>query len=137
MNKYQKFILERTLCFISKDMEVNDKKAVTNYVNDDEFMIQQDENYNIKKHNIIVGGLSIDSIEIDGKKYFILFTYVDDDYKYIFYTDNTYNEYKMLNVIFGTYEVINDNYIVKEITEELRKKKAVAIFQEVMKGLKK
>ena len=53
------------------------------------------------------------------------------------YTDNTYNEYKMLNVIFGTYEVINDNYIVKEITEELRKKKAVAIFQEVMKGLKK
>lgn len=69
MNKYQKFILERTLCFISKDMEVNDKKAVTNYVNDnDEFMIQQDENYNIKKHNIIVGGLSIDSIEIDGKK---------------------------------------------------------------------
>ena len=69
MNKYQKFILERTLCFISKDMEVNDKKAVTNYVNDnDEFLIQQDENYNIKKHNIIVGGLSIDSIEIDGKK---------------------------------------------------------------------
>lgn len=49
MNKYQKFILERTLCFISKDKEVNDKKAVTNYVNDnDEFMIQQDENYNIK-----------------------------------------------------------------------------------------
>ena len=68
-----------------------------------------------------------DIIEIDGKKYFILFTYVDDDYKYIFYTDNTYNEYKILNV----------NYIVKEITEELRKKKAVAIFQEVMKGLKK
>ena len=69
-----------------------------------------------------------DIIEIDGKKYFVLFTYVDDDYKYIFYTDNTYNEYKMLNVIFGTYEIINDNYIVKEITEELRKKKAVAIF---------
>ena len=66
-----------------------------------------------------------DIIEIDGKKYFVLFTYVDDDYKY------------MLNVIFGTYEIINDNYIVKEITEELRKKKAVAIFQEVMKGLKK
>lgn len=43
----------------------------------------------------------------------------------------------MLNVIFGIYEIINDNYIVKEITEELRKKKAVAIFQEVMKGLKK
>lgn len=78
-----------------------------------------------------------DIIEIDGKKYFILFTHVDDDYKYIFYTDNTYNEYKMLNVIFGTYEIINDNYIVKEITEELRKKKAAAIFQEVMKGLKK
>mgnify|MGYP004526123861 CR=1 FL=1 len=79
-----------------------------------------------------------DIIEIEGKKYYVLFTYIDDDEnKYIFYTDNTYNEYKMLNVIFGTYEVINDNYIVKEITEELRKKKAVAIFQEVMKGLKK
>ena len=37
-----------------------------------------------------------DIIEIDGKKYFILFTYVDDDYKYIFYADNTYNENKML-----------------------------------------
>ena len=79
-----------------------------------------------------------DIIEIGGKKYYVLFTYVDDDnYKYIFYTDNTYNQYKMLNVIFGTYEVINDNYIVNEITEELRKKKAVAIFQEVMKGFKK
>ena len=85
----------------------------------------------------MVGNTYTKDYEIDGKKYFILFTYVDDDYKYIFYTDNTYNEYKMLNVIFGTYEVINDNYIVKEITEELRKKKAVAIFQEVMKGLKK
>lgn len=69
MNKYQKYILERTLCFISKDMEVNDKKPVTNYVNDnDEFMIQQDENYNIKKHNILISGFSISSVEIDGKK---------------------------------------------------------------------
>ena len=78
-----------------------------------------------------------DIIEIDGKKYFILFTYVDDDYKYIFYTDNTYNEYKMLNVIFGTYEIKNNEYIVSEITEEIKRKKAVSIFQKVMKGLKK
>ena len=42
-----------------------------------------------------------DIIEIDGKKYFILFTYADDDYQSIFYTDNTYHEYKMLNVISG------------------------------------
>lgn len=31
MNKYQKFILERTLCFVSKDMEAKDKQAVTNF----------------------------------------------------------------------------------------------------------
>ena len=79
-----------------------------------------------------------DIIEIEGKKYYVLFTYIDDDEnKYIFYTDNSYNEQKMLNVVFGTYEIKNNEYIVSEITEELRKKKAVAIFQEVMKGLKK
>lgn len=50
MNKYQKFILERTLCFVSKDMEAKDKQAVTNFLNDkDEFVVQQDENYNVKK----------------------------------------------------------------------------------------
>lgn len=49
MNKYQKFILERTLCFVSKDMEAKDKQAVTNFLNDkDEFVVQQDENYNVK-----------------------------------------------------------------------------------------
>lgn len=49
MNKYQKFILERTLCFVSKDMEAKDKQTVTNFLNDkDEFVVQQDENYNVK-----------------------------------------------------------------------------------------
>lgn len=68
MNKYQKFILERTLCFVSKDMEAKDKQTVTNFLNDkDEFVVQQDENYNVKKHNIIIGS-NIASVEIDGEK---------------------------------------------------------------------
>lgn len=79
-----------------------------------------------------------DIIEIEGKKYYVLFTYIDDDEnKYIFYTDNSYNEQKMLNVVFGTYEIKNNEYIVSEITEEIKKKKAVAIFQEVMIELRK
>ncbi len=68
MNKYQKFILERTLCFVSKDMEAKDKQVVTNFLNNkDEFVVQQDENYNVKKHNIIIGS-NIASVEIDGEK---------------------------------------------------------------------
>lgn len=69
MNSYQKFILEKTLCFIFKNMDVKEKKSVTNFLNEnDEFVVQQDENYNIKKHNILISGLIISSVEIDGKK---------------------------------------------------------------------
>lgn len=69
MNKYQKFILERTPCFVSKDMNVKDRQTVINFLNEnDEFVVLQDENYNIKKYNIIISGLSISSVEIDGKK---------------------------------------------------------------------
>ena len=69
MDNYQKFILEKTLCSISKDMDVKEKKAVANFINEnDEFVVQQDENYKIKKHNILISGFSISSVEIDGKK---------------------------------------------------------------------
>ena len=57
MDNYQKFILEKTLCSISKDMDVKEKKAVANFINEnDEFIVQQDENYKIKKHNILISG---------------------------------------------------------------------------------
>lgn len=70
MNKYQKFILDRTLCFVSKDMTVGSKAYFNSFINKDgEFEVKQDENYNIKKHNIILSGLKVSFIELDGIKY--------------------------------------------------------------------
>jgi hypothetical protein len=70
MNKYQKFILDRTLCFVSKDMTVGSKAYFNSFINNDgEFEVKQDENYNIKKHNIILSGLKVSFIELDGIKY--------------------------------------------------------------------
>lgn len=70
MNKYQKFILDKTLCFVSKDMTVCSKAYFNSFINDaGEFEVKQDENYNIKKHNIILSGLTISYVELDGIKY--------------------------------------------------------------------
>ncbi len=77
-----------------------------------------------------------DIVEINGKKYFVMFTYEDSQgYKYIFYTDNTYDKNNRLNVIFGTYEIHDDKYLVNDITDELKKQKAAKIFNEVIKGM--
>ena len=70
MNKYQKFILDKTLCFVSKDMTVDSKAYFNSFINNDgEFEVKQDENYNIKKHNIILSGLKVSFIQLDGIKY--------------------------------------------------------------------
>ena len=70
MNKYQKFILDKTLCFVSKDMSVRSKEYFNRFINNDgEFEVKQDANYNIKKHNIILSGLTISYVELDGIKY--------------------------------------------------------------------
>ncbi len=71
MDKYQRFILERTACFISTDKELDPKaakKAVTDFVNEkDEFLVKQVENYNVKKHFILLSGENLSSVEVDGK----------------------------------------------------------------------
>lgn len=70
MNKYQKFILDRTLCFVSKDMTVGTKAYFNSFINNDgEFEVKQDENYNIKQHFIVLSGLTISLVELDGVKY--------------------------------------------------------------------
>jgi hypothetical protein len=70
MNKYQKFILDRTLCFVSKDMTVGSKAYFNSFINNDgEFEVKQDENYNIKQHFIVLSGLTVSFVELDGVKY--------------------------------------------------------------------
>ena len=70
MNKYQKFILDKTLCFVSKDMTAGSKAYFNNFINKDgEFEVKQDENYNIKQHFIVLSGLTVSFVELDGVKY--------------------------------------------------------------------
>lgn len=70
MNKYQKFILDRTLCFVSKDMTAGSKAYFNSFINNDgEFEVKQDENYNIKQHFIVLSGLTVSFVELDGIKY--------------------------------------------------------------------
>ena len=70
MDKYQKFILDRTVCFISIDKELDSnarKNSVTNFINENgEFSVKQAENYNIKKHFILFSGVNLSSVELDG-----------------------------------------------------------------------
>lgn len=70
MDKYQKFILDRTTCFISENKELDSnakKNSVTSFINENgEFLVKQVENYNIKKHFIFFSGVKLASVEIDG-----------------------------------------------------------------------
>ena len=70
MNKYQKFILDKTLCFVSKDMTAGSNAYFNSFINNDgEFEVKQDENYNIKQHFIVLSGLTVSFVELDGIKY--------------------------------------------------------------------
>ena len=70
MDKYQKFILDRTVCFISENKELDSnakKNSVTSFVNENgELLVKQVENYNIKKYFILFSGVKLASVEIDG-----------------------------------------------------------------------
>ena len=72
MDKYQNFVLEKVVCFVttSDNLEINNKKesAVSLANEKNELVIKQNENYNIKKHFILIGGTFIKSVELDGKK---------------------------------------------------------------------
>ena len=55
MNKYQEFILTQTICSISTDTTMVGAEQISKLISSDgELQVKQNENYNIKKHNIIL-----------------------------------------------------------------------------------
>lgn len=73
MDKYQKFLLEKVSGYVtsSDDITLIDEKSNVMLLIDDkdELVIKQDENYNIKKHYILLSGNLIVKAEFDGKAY--------------------------------------------------------------------
>lgn len=68
MDQYQKFVLDRTLCCISNDMEIKKCCFITELLNEmTEFVIKQDDNYNIKKYNILFSANNLTKVELDEK----------------------------------------------------------------------
>ena len=72
MDKYQKFVLDRVVCFVKTEdnLEIESgKPSIVSFINEkDEFVVKQDENYNVKKHYILIGGTFVKAVELDGKK---------------------------------------------------------------------
>ena len=80
----------------------------------------------------------IETVTINNKKYSVLFTYEEEnENKYIYYTDNSFDDNGKLNVIVGLYEIVNNEYKVSDIEDDLTMKKAVKILGEVIKSLNK
>ena len=80
----------------------------------------------------------IETVTINNKKYSVLFTYEEEnENKYIYYTDNSFDDSGKLNVIVGLYEIVNNEYKVSDIEDDLTMKKAVKILGEVIKNLNK
>lgn len=70
MNKYQEFILTQTLCSISTNTAMVGAEQILNLISSDgELQVKQNENYNIKKHNIIFDGSTIACADLNGQKY--------------------------------------------------------------------
>ena len=68
MNKYQKFILDKTLCFVSKDMTAGSKAYFNSFINNDgEFEVKQDEIGIIESAKYFQVPLNIYSLEEVGK----------------------------------------------------------------------
>lgn len=80
----------------------------------------------------------IETVTINNKKYSVLFTYEEENgNKYIYYTDNSFDDSGKLNVVVGLYEIVNNEYKVSDIQDDLTMKKAVKILGEVIKSLNK
>ena len=73
MDKYQKYLLERVAGYVTSNDDltaVNGRRSIASLLNEkDELVVKQDENYNIKKHYILLGGNLIAGAELDGKSY--------------------------------------------------------------------
>lgn len=69
MDKYQRFILEKTACQLSTTRNPDSKSKKTyaaSFIDGDKFLIHQAENYNIKKYLLLFSGITIQSITLDG-----------------------------------------------------------------------
>ncbi len=70
MNKYQRFILKNGDIYLSTDLNFNVRWQIYDFVeNDENFVINQDNNYNIKKHNILFKSNAIEFVEVDGVRF--------------------------------------------------------------------
>ena len=131
MNKYQKILLSNIeFTFYSKDLDKN-----LNYnIDNDEFTLYQDVNYNITKYNLIIKGDSIDHIELLDDKWTIIKGYINT-----FNIDVDFsNQIRKLKIVFNDDIadpiIFNLNYIyanrddydlvLKEKSDELLIKKA-------------
>ena len=80
----------------------------------------------------------IETVTINNKKYSVLFTYEEESgNKYIYYTDNSFDDNGKLNVIVGLYEIVNDEYKISDIDDDLTMKKAIKILEEIVKNINK
>lgn len=77
-------------------------------------------------------------VVINNKKYSVLFTYEEKNgTKYIYYTDNSFDSNGKLNIVVGLYEIVNNEYKITDITDELTLNKTVKILEEIIKKLDK
>ncbi len=80
----------------------------------------------------------IETVTINNKKYSVLFTYEEEiGNKYIYYTDNSFDDNGKLNVVVGLYEIVNNEYKVSDIEDDLTMKKAIKILEEIVKNINK
>ena len=72
-------------------------------------------------------------VEVNGVSCEVIATYFDENTSknYIIYTDNTKNEKQELNVYYGLYEIVDNKFIVKEITSLEDKKIILEILDEI------
>lgn len=69
MNKYQKFVVERIRGYLATEMDFNSNKPLIEFLDENNnLLITQDENYNIKHRNLLLASTSISYVEIDGKR---------------------------------------------------------------------
>ena len=69
MNKYQRFVISRIRGYLATDSNFNENKPLIEFLDDeDNLVITQDENYNIKNRNLMIMSNVIDHVELDGKR---------------------------------------------------------------------
>lgn len=67
MNKYQQFIAKNIRCYLATEIDFNENKTLLEFLDSNEnLVITQDENYNIKTRNIMLMSEAIAYAELDG-----------------------------------------------------------------------